>query len=255
MWWEPLEVDVPFLDRVDAGRRMADRLAGLRAEHPVVIGLPRGGVPVAAQIAGSLGAPLDVLVVRKLGHPLQPELGIGAIGEGGALVLNLELIDHLCVSSDAIRRVRAREELELVRRVERYRGGRARIPLQGRTVVLVDDGLATGFTARTAVDVLRHLGAQRVVLAIPVAPAETIAELRPLADDVVCLEIPPSFGAIGEWYADFDQVQDTEVIALLARAAARPASAFDALTERRGSLGPVPGGTFAPVQPPDDVVE
>jgi putative phosphoribosyl transferase len=218
---------VRFRDRVDAGRQLAGQLERLRAEHPVVIGLPRGGVPVAAEVARVLDAPLDVLVVRKLGHPLQPELGIGAIGEGGAIVLNRELVNQLQVSPEAIREVRAREEVELARRVARYRGDGARVPVEGRTVVLVDDGLATGFTARAAIDVLRHLGAGRVVLAVPVAPADTVAELRALADDVVCVEMPAPFRSIGEWYVDFSQVGDAEVTDLLARATVPPTRSFE----------------------------
>ena len=231
-----------FRDRVDAGRQLAARLEGLRAERPVVVGLPRGGVPVAAEVARVLDAPLDVIVVRKLGHPLQPELGIGAIGEGGAIVLNRELVEQLRVSADDIREVRAREEVELARRVARYRGDGAPVPVEGRTVVLVDDGLATGFTARAAIDVLRHLGARRIVLAIPVAPTDTIEELRALADDVVCVETPAPFRSIGEWYVDFSQVSDTEVTDLLARAAARPARTFEVTV----SAGSTPlAGTLA----------
>jgi putative phosphoribosyl transferase len=210
-----------FRDRSDAGRQLAAWLTGLRAELPVVVALPRGGVPVAAEIARDLQAPLDVLVVRKLGHPSQPELGIGAIGEGGAVVVNRELVDQLRVSQAALAEVRAREEAELARRVARYRRDGDQVPMTGRTVVLVDDGLATGFTARAAIDVLRHLGARRVVLAVPVAPADTVEELRTLADDVVCLETPDPFRAIGEWYDDFRQVSDEEVADGLAEAATR----------------------------------
>lgn len=224
---DPLEVVVRFRDRVDAGQQLARRLEGLRAQHPIVIGLPRGGVPVAAEVARALGAPLDVLVVRKLGHPLQPELGIGAIGEGGAVVVNRSLVERLGVDPEAIDQVRAREEQELARRVARYRGDGHRLRVAGRTVVLVDDGLATGFTARAAVEVLRQLGARPIVLAVPVAPTDTLAELRALADDVVCVQSPSPFSAIGEWYVDFSQVSDQDVIDVLARFAAQEPRSFE----------------------------
>jgi predicted phosphoribosyltransferase/dienelactone hydrolase len=205
-----------FRDRADAGRKLAERLEVFRPERPVVVGLPRGGVPVAAEVARVLDAPLDVLVVRKLGHPAHRELGLGAIGEGGALVLNRGLIDQLRVAPVALQRVKAQEERELARRVARYRGDRPRLAVDGRTVILVDDGLATGFTARAAVEVLRHAGARRVVLAVPVAPVATADELRAVADEVVCLDTPTAFDAIGRWYDDFRQVGDAEVIRLLA---------------------------------------
>ena len=207
-----------FRDRVDAGRRLASRLASLRLERPVVVGLPRGGVPVAAEIATRLGAPLDVLIVRKLGHPLQPELGVGAIGEGDVTVLNRHLIEELGIGREALQKVTAAEERELTRRVALYRGGRPRVPLAGRTAVLVDDGLATGFTARAAIEVLRQAGADTVVLAVPVAPADTIHEMQQVADAVVCLATPGHFRAIGQWYDDFRQVGDDEVTRLLAAA-------------------------------------
>jgi putative phosphoribosyl transferase len=206
---------VRFRDRADAGQQLAAHLVDLRAEHPVVLGLPRGGMPVAAEIATMLDAPLDVLVVRKLGLPGQPELGIGALGEGGVRVINHDLVLQLDVSSDAVDEVAAREGAELARRVARYRGDRAPAPVVGRTVVLVDDGLATGFTARAAIEVLRHAGAQRVVLAVPVAPGDTLESLRTVADAVVCLHTPSRFHAIGEWYDDFRQLDDAEVAALL----------------------------------------
>jgi putative phosphoribosyl transferase len=226
---DPLEVVMRFRDRAEAGERLASRLETLRAEHPIVIGLPRGGVPVAAAVARSLGAPLDVLVVRKLGHPRQPELGIGAIGEGGAVVLNRDLVRRLGVPREAIQQVQAREEQELARRVARYRGDGRRVPVDGRTVVLVDDGLATGFTARAAVEVLRHLGARRIVLAVPVGPVDTIEELRTVADEVICLRSPSPFRSIGEWYVDFSQVGDGEVTDLLARAAPQAPRSVEAV--------------------------
>jgi putative phosphoribosyl transferase len=178
---------------------------------PIIVALPRGGVPVAAEIAARLGAPLDVIVVRKLGCPGQPELGIGAIGENGVRLLNDELIAQAGVTPAQIEAVAASEQAELRRRVQRYRAGRPPTSVAGRTVVVVDDGLATGFTARTAVAVLRLQGAERIVLAVPVAPPQAVQELEAVADEVVCLETPAWFMAIGEWYADFRQTSDEEV--------------------------------------------
>ncbi|HEX6257598.1 MAG TPA: phosphoribosyltransferase family protein [Euzebyales bacterium] len=207
-----------FTDRRDAGRRLAERLTPLRAETPVVVGLPRGGVPVAAEVAARLQAPLDVLIVRKLGCPWQPELGMGAIGEGGARVLNHDLIARLGVTAAELDVVAAREQAELARRVRAYRGTTTRVPAAGRVVIVVDDGIATGFTARAAITVLRQQGAQRVVLAVPVAPPETVEELRGVADDVVCLQTPAWFSGIGAFYTDFTQTSDAEVRRLLAQA-------------------------------------
>jgi putative phosphoribosyl transferase len=205
-----------FVDRRDAGRRLADVLAQRDLTDPIIMALPRGGVPVAAEVAARLGAPLDVIVVRKLGCPGQPELGIGAIGENGVRLLNDELIAQAGITPEQIEAVAASEHAELQRRVQRYRGGRAPTPVAGRTVVVVDDGLATGFTARTAVVALRQQGAARIVLAVPVAPPQTVRDMEDVADEVVCLETPAWFMAIGEWYADFRQTSDAEVAALLA---------------------------------------
>jgi predicted phosphoribosyltransferase len=161
---------------------LAERLLGYRAEDPVVVGLPRGGVPVAAEVARALDAPLDVLVVRKLGCPFQPELGMGAIGEDGAIVLNRELIARLGLGGEEVQQVIERERVELERRLRRYRGERPPEPVSGRTVILVDDGLATGATARAAIQVLRLRGARRVVLAVPVAPPHTAQAFGGVAD-------------------------------------------------------------------------
>jgi putative phosphoribosyl transferase len=210
-----------FRDRRDAGHRLAELLVAWRRERPVVVGLSRGGVPVAAEVASGLQAPLDVVVVRKLGHPRQPELGVGAIGEGGVAVVNWEFAERLGVTSGDLHQVVAREQGELDRLVVRYRGTRPRIPVEDRLVILVDDGLATGFTARAAVEALRRSGARRVVLAVPVAPADTVDELRAVADDVVCLAAPPWFGSVGEWYDDFRQVSDEDVAHFLGRRRAR----------------------------------
>ena len=211
---------MPFRDRREAGRRLAERLSGLRASSPLVLGLPRGGVPVAFEVANALGAPLDVLVVRKLGVPFQPELGMGAVGEDGVRVLNPDVLRQAGVTEAQLAAVEARERAEVEERAVRLRRGRPAIPLQGRTVVIVDDGLATGGTARAAVQVARARGADRVILAVPVAPPDTVAALRRDADDVVAVETPEPFFAIGGWYADFSPTSDDEVVELLARSGA-----------------------------------
>lgn len=208
-----------FADRHEAGRRLAEALLGSLSEHPVVLGLPRGGVPVAAEIASALRAPLDVLVVRKLGCPWQPELGVGAIGEAGIRVVNEPLVELLGISEGQLDEVAGREAEELARRIRRFRGDRPPVAVQGRTVILVDDGLATGFTARAGIEVLRRRGARRIILAVPVAPRETLEEMRTLADEVVALDTPVHFFAIGEFYADFAQTSDEEVVDLMARGA------------------------------------
>lgn len=210
---------MPFRDRREAGRRLAERLSGLRASSPLILGLPRGGVPVAYEVAKGLGAPLDILVVRKLGVPYQPELGMGAVGEDGVRVLNADVVRQAGVTEAQLRQVEARERAEVEERATRLRGGRPAMPLEGRTVVIVDDGLATGGTARAAVRVARERGATRVILAVPVAPPETVATLRRDADDVVAVETPEPFFAIGGWYSDFSPTSDDEVVELLVRAA------------------------------------
>jgi putative phosphoribosyl transferase len=181
----------------------------------VVLALPRGGVPVAFEVARALEAPLDVIVVRKLGVPLQPELGMGAIGEGGARVLNAVVVRDAGVSSEQIAAIERTERAELARRVRRFRGARERLSVAGRTAIIVDDGIATGSTARAACRVARAQGASHVVLAVPVAPPESLESLRHDADEVVCVETPEYFFAIGQWYADFSQTPDDEVVALL----------------------------------------
>ena len=204
---------MPFQNRADAGRRLAAELEGVDAD--VVLALPRGGVPVAAEVADSLELPLDVLVVRKIGVPFQPELGMGAIGEGGVRVVNTELVDALGLRPEDVDRVAAGEAAEVDRRVAAYRGGRPAIPVEGQTVVLVDDGIATGFTARAGIELLREQGAGTVILATPVASPETVEELRAVADEVIAVETPSWFMAIGQWYADFHQVSDHEVTRIL----------------------------------------
>ena len=214
-----------FADRSDAGRQLAAQLEHLREEQLTVLGLPRGGVPVAFEVARALGAPLDVIVVRKLGVPFQPELGMGAIGEDGVRVLNREIVAEAGVGEDEIAAVEARERAELDRRVARLRGGRARQPLTGRVAVVVDDGIATGSTARAACQAARAQGAARVVLAVPVAPPGWETGIGGDADELICLETPAAFFAIGQFYADFTQTTDEQVIACLQRATTPAAGA------------------------------
>lgn len=210
-----------FADRLDAGRRLAARLELLRSEQVVVLGLPRGGVPVAGEVAGALGAPLDVIVVRKLGVPFQPELGMGAIGEDGVRVINDEIVRRARVTASELAVVEARERAELERRALRFRGDRPRTSLEGRTALIIDDGLATGSTARAACQVARAQGAARVVLAVPVAPPGWEARIGTDADECIALATPEPFWAIGQFYADFSQTSDDEVVDCLARAARR----------------------------------
>ncbi|MEU1483580.1 phosphoribosyltransferase family protein [Streptomyces sp. NPDC005752] len=207
-----------FTDRTDAGRRLAVALRHLERRDPVVLGLPRGGVPVAYEVAQALRAPLDVIVVRKLGVPYRPELGFGAIGEGGVRVISDEIVRHAGVREKDLLAVERAEEAELLRRARAYREGRPRLPLEGRTAVVVDDGVATGATAKAACQVVRAQGAAHVVLAVPVASPDVAARLREDVDEVVCLSTPSLFSAVGEWYRDFSQTSDEEVVSLLARA-------------------------------------
>jgi putative phosphoribosyl transferase len=204
-----------FRNRCEAGERLGEMLAWVRDENPVVLALPRGGVPVAAEVARALHAPLDVMIVRKLGVPFQPELAMGAIGEGGARVLNDDVIDAARIAPREIAEVEARERVEIDRRARRYRGDAPMVALEGRTVVIVDDGIATGSTARAALQIARAHGARRIVLAAPVAPVETVREMATEADEVVVLETPSPFFAIGPWYDDFSQTTDEEVCRLL----------------------------------------
>lgn len=205
-----------FDDRTDAGRQLAARLQHLRGQQVVVLGLPRGGVPVAREAARALGAPLDVMVVRKLGVPFQPELGMGAVGEDGVRIINRDVLAYAGISPDELGLVEQREQAEVRRRASRYRGGRPRIPLEGKVAVIVDDGVATGSTARAACGLARALGAARVVLAVPVAPADWRDRLGQDADELVCVATPEPFFAIGQFYADFSPTSDEEVIDCLA---------------------------------------
>ncbi|GHH73379.1 hypothetical protein GCM10018781_37580 [Kitasatospora indigofera] len=211
-----------FTDRTDAGRQLAARLGHLRGEPLVVVALPRGGVPVAAEVAEALHAPLDICVIRKLGVPTQPELGMGAIGEDGARVINDQVVRMAGASPAQIAQVERTERAELERRAERYRGGRSPADLRGRTVVVVDDGVATGSTARAACEIVRARGAALVVLAVPVAPKDWTVRLGDVADQLVCVATPSPFFAIGEFYEDFTQTEDAEVLRCLHRFAGPP---------------------------------
>ena len=204
-----------FRDRAEAGRRLAERLSYLRGRPVLVLGLPRGGVPVAFEVARALSAALDVIVVRKLGVPWQPELAIGAIGEDGVRVINDEIVRITGVSNRELATVEACERAELERRARRFRGSRPREPLEGRTVVIVDDGIATGSTARAACHVARAHGAARVVLAVPVAPPDWTSRFDGDADELIALETPEPFYAVGQVYRDFSQTTDTEVLEYL----------------------------------------
>ncbi|MEV5509680.1 phosphoribosyltransferase family protein [Streptomyces orinoci] len=214
-----------FDDRADAGRRLAQRVTHLRGEHPVVLGLPRGGVPVAYEVARELDAPLDVIIVRKLGVPYHRELGFGALGEGGVRVVRDDIMRMSRVNEHDLAEVQRGEEAQLRRQAERFRGGRPRLSLEGRTAVVVDDGVATGSTASAACRVARAQGAARVVLAVPVASPDAAEELRHEVDELICLSTPALFSAVGEWYRDFSQTEDEEVVELLRRNAGGTAPA------------------------------
>ncbi|MGB8711666.1 MAG: phosphoribosyltransferase [Onishia taeanensis] len=205
-----------FRDRQDAGWQLATALRDYR--QPLVLGLPRGGVPVAFEVAQALGGELDVLVVRKLGVPWQPELAMGAIASNGICILNHALIARLGVSQERLNAIIADETRELKRRELAYRGHRPLPRITGRSVIVVDDGLATGATMQAAVEALREDAPGELVVAVPVAAADSLAEIATLADRVVCLHAPHAFMSVGQWYQTFGQTSDEEVIALLARA-------------------------------------
>lgn len=215
-----------FADRRDAGRRLAAVVGTPALGDAVVLGLPRGGVPVADEVARAVGAPLDVLVVRKLGLPGRPEVAMGAIGEEGAEVVNEDVVGLGRVGPDEFAAVERRERAELESRVRRLRGDRPPVPLAGRTALVVDDGVATGATARVACRLARARGAARIVLAVPVASPRALGSI-PEADEIVCVEAPPGFMSVGMHYVDFGQTTDEEVAAVLAAAAARDAGSAD----------------------------
>ncbi len=204
-----------FEDRVDAGRQLGERLAEREWSDAVVLGLPRGGVPVAAEVARALDAPLDVLIVRKVGVPWRPELAMAAVGEDGAVVRNDDVIATAGVSRDELAAGERRERAEVEQRAVRFRGGRAPESLAGRTALIVDDGIATGASMRAACAIARARQAARIVVATPVAPADVIDALASDADEIVCLSVPPDFMAVGMHYVDFGQTSDAEVIDLM----------------------------------------
>jgi putative phosphoribosyl transferase len=212
-----------FADRSEAGRRLAERLARFKSEQPLVLALPRGGVPVGFEVARALDAPLDLILVRKIGAPFQPELAIGAVvdGDQAETVLNRDLVADLQIAEGYVERERARQLEEIERRRRLYAAGRPRIDVRDRTAIVVDDGIATGATVEAALHAVRRSGPRRLVLAVPVAPRDTLERLRPQVDEIECLMTPHFLGAIGMFYADFDQLSDGEVVALLERAAAR----------------------------------
>ena len=204
-----------FPDRSHAGRQLASRLAGYQRRDPLVLALPRGGVPVAVEVATALGADLDVLVVRKLGVPGNPEFAMGAVGEDGVIIVDHAVRRQVHVTGEQVEAMAAQQRREIERRVTTYRGGRSKLDIAGRNVIVVDDGLATGSTAAAAVGVVKHLGAAHVTLAVPVGSVEAVRWLSTLADDVICLQIPEPFYAVGHHFADFDQVSDEEVVRIL----------------------------------------
>ena len=222
MTFVPDTVTRRFADRRAAGRELAARLRLLGIEDPIVFGLARGGVPVAYEVAEALGAPLDVLVVRKIGAPSNPELGIGAVAEGDVRVLDPEAVRRMLVSVEELDAAIARARREVEARVERYRGGRPPLDARGRTAIVVDDGLATGGTARAALRSVRRQGPRRLALAVPVGAPEAVHALRDEADLVVCLLQPEAMWAVGLWYEHFDQTADAEITQLLAGGADDP---------------------------------
>jgi putative phosphoribosyl transferase len=207
-----------FQDRAHAGRQLAKRLEAFRDESPIILGLPRGGVPVAYEIARALQAPLDVWVVRKLGAPVEPELGMGAVAEGGEVFVDPKIVRYVDASEAEVQEVIDRQAAEVEARCQRFRRGRDAPDVADKSVILVDDGIATGGTARAALRSLRHRGPRRVVLAVPVGSADTLEALASEADEIVCLAPQPELYAIGLWYEDFTPVEDEDVVALLDRA-------------------------------------
>ena len=210
---------MPFRNRADAGRKLAKALASYKKRQPVVLALPRGGVPIAAEVCAALSAPVDLILVRKIGVPFQPELAMGAVVDGSAFVVvrNEDVIQYANIDEATFNAIRDTELSEIKQRRQRYLGTRDRVEIAGRTAIVIDDGVATGATMRVALRAVRARKPQRLVLAVPVAPASTVAELRSEADDVICLEEDDFFIAISDYYADFRQVSDQDVIDILKR--------------------------------------
>ena len=204
-----------YKDRVSAGRALAKRLSDFKNTNVVVLALPRGGVPVAYEVAREINAPLDVIVVRKLGVPFQAELAMGAVGEGGVVVRNEQVIQMARISSEQFEDARLRELEEVANRASKFREGRPAANIANHQALIVDDGIATGSTAQAACEVARQLGAEKVILAVPVGSREAIETLSKIADQVICLEVPENFFAVGEWYEDFSPVLDHDVVQLL----------------------------------------
>ncbi len=215
---------MPFADRTEAGRKLAKALAGYKGQQAVVLALPRGGVPVAAQVAEALQAPMDLILVRKIGVPMQPELAMGALVDGATplIVRNEDVIQLAGIEEAEFKRVCDEELAEIERRRKLYLGGRERVEVAGRVTIVIDDGIATGATTRAALRATRARKPKKLVLAVPVAPTESLAEMKGEADEVVCLEDHEAFGAIGFYYSDFRQTSDQEVIEVLARFAPAP---------------------------------
>jgi putative phosphoribosyl transferase len=209
---EPLKL---FIDRVDAGKNLSSALASLKSTDAIILAIPRGGVVVGYEIARALGAPLDVIIPRKLGAPSNPELAIGAVAEDGTVILNGELVSYLGVTKEYIKAESAKQRVEIERRLKSYRGSAPYLNLKNRTVVVADDGIATGYTMKAALASVRRRGAKTVVMAVPVGPASTIAEMQKDADKIVCLHTPDPFYAIGQFYENFAQTTDEEVVKLL----------------------------------------
>lgn len=218
---------MPFKDRSEAGRKLAAALARYKDQQPVVLALPRGGVPVAAEVAAALKAPLDLILVRKIGVPFQPELAMGAVVDGGApiIVRNEDVIRLAGINESEFKSVCDSELAEIERRRQRYLGSRERVDVGSRTAIVIDDGIATGATTRAALRAVRMRNPKRLVLAVPVAPTESLAAMHEGADEVVCLEDHELFGAIGFYYRDFRQISDEEVIEMLGRFPPKPEEA------------------------------
>jgi putative phosphoribosyl transferase len=210
---------MPFRNRSEAGRRLAVALAGYKEQEPVILALPRGGVAIAAEVAAALDAPLDLILVRKVGAPFQPELAMGAVSDGGAsiIVRNEDVIEHVGIDEAEFKTICDAEFAEIERRRERYLGNRERAEVAGHTAIVIDDGVATDATTRAALRATRMRNPKRLVLAVPVAPSDSLTELRREADEIMCLEEDWVFGAIGFYYRDFRQVSDEEVIEILQR--------------------------------------